>query len=151
MALRVKDRALSLLWHVFSPWPRNFHMLWAWPKIYVEVQERTEPFQMHQNEFSCFKFILKIHTFKHFWPHPKSFFLGQHLCWLPTCRQPSLPTESQICVGSNKTSEGVLTGLIKQDHLSLSASGLVVGIKCSFTSFIWEIFMKYLLYAKDYT
>ena len=35
---QVKDVALSLLWlwlHLwldFRPWPRNFHMLWAWPK-----------------------------------------------------------------------------------------------------------------------
>ena len=35
---RVKDPALSLqwlgslLWHGFSPWPGNFHMVWARPK-----------------------------------------------------------------------------------------------------------------------
>ena len=34
----VKNPALSLHWfelppwHGFGPWPRNFHMLWAWPK-----------------------------------------------------------------------------------------------------------------------
>ena len=26
---QVKDLALSLLWCRFSPWPRNFQMLWA--------------------------------------------------------------------------------------------------------------------------
>ena len=29
---QVKELALSLLWCQFDPWPRNFHMLWAWPK-----------------------------------------------------------------------------------------------------------------------
>ena len=34
----VKDPTLLQLWHqsqlwlTFSPWPRNFHMLWVWPK-----------------------------------------------------------------------------------------------------------------------
>ena len=28
----VKDPRLSLLWLSFSPWPRNFPMLWALPK-----------------------------------------------------------------------------------------------------------------------
>ena len=28
----VKDPALSLLWLRFDPWPRNFRMLWMWPK-----------------------------------------------------------------------------------------------------------------------
>ena len=38
MAQLVKDPALSLqrlgsmLWHMFSPWPGNFHMPQAWPK-----------------------------------------------------------------------------------------------------------------------
>ena len=38
MAQWVKDLVLSLQqlgslqWLEFSPWPRNFHMLWAWPK-----------------------------------------------------------------------------------------------------------------------
>ena len=38
MAQQVKDPALSLqglellLWYSFDPWPRNFHMLGAWPK-----------------------------------------------------------------------------------------------------------------------
>lgn len=30
--LAVRDSALSLLWFRFNPWPRNFHVLWAWPK-----------------------------------------------------------------------------------------------------------------------
>ena len=29
MTHRVKDLALSLLWHRFNPLPRNFHMSWA--------------------------------------------------------------------------------------------------------------------------
>ena len=35
---QVKDPVLSLLWlvsplwHGFDPWPRNFHILWVWPK-----------------------------------------------------------------------------------------------------------------------
>ena len=29
---RVKDLTLSLLWPGFSPWPKNFHMLWEGPK-----------------------------------------------------------------------------------------------------------------------
>ena len=38
MAQQVKDLAWllqwlgSLLWCGFNPWPRNFHMLWVWPK-----------------------------------------------------------------------------------------------------------------------
>ena len=28
----VKDPAMSLLWHRFDPWPRNFHMLQVQPK-----------------------------------------------------------------------------------------------------------------------
>ena len=28
----VKDPVLSLLWHTFEPWPRNFRMLAVWPK-----------------------------------------------------------------------------------------------------------------------
>ena len=34
----VKEPALMQLWHRlqlqlrFDPWPRNFHMLWVWPK-----------------------------------------------------------------------------------------------------------------------
>ena len=31
VAQRVKDSVLSLLWHWFDPWPRNFHMSWAQP------------------------------------------------------------------------------------------------------------------------
>ena len=31
----VKDLALLLLWCRFDHWPRNFCMLWAWPKIYL--------------------------------------------------------------------------------------------------------------------
>ena len=30
--LAVKDPVLSLLWLRFSPWPRNFHTPWGWPK-----------------------------------------------------------------------------------------------------------------------
>ena len=38
MAQRVEDLALLQLWHRlqlqlrFSPWPKNFHMLWMWAK-----------------------------------------------------------------------------------------------------------------------
>ena len=32
MVERLKDPALSLLWHRFDPWPRSFHMPWNWPK-----------------------------------------------------------------------------------------------------------------------
>ena len=32
MAQHVKDLALSLLWHVFNPWPGNFRMPQTWPK-----------------------------------------------------------------------------------------------------------------------
>ena len=28
----VKDLALLIMWHRFHSWPRNFCMLWAWPK-----------------------------------------------------------------------------------------------------------------------
>ena len=31
----VMDLVLSLLWPGFDPWPGNFHMPWAWPKIYL--------------------------------------------------------------------------------------------------------------------
>ena len=31
--LVVKNPALSLLWLGFQPWPGNFCMTWAWPKI----------------------------------------------------------------------------------------------------------------------
>ena len=33
VAQKVKDLALSLLWHGFNPGPRNFHVLWEQPKI----------------------------------------------------------------------------------------------------------------------
>ena len=32
MAQQVRDLELSLLWHRFAPWPKNFHMLQARPK-----------------------------------------------------------------------------------------------------------------------
>ena len=32
MVQKVKDLALSLLWHRFDLWPRNFHVPWPWPK-----------------------------------------------------------------------------------------------------------------------
>ena len=32
VAQQVKGPALSLLWHGFIPWPRNFCMPWAGPK-----------------------------------------------------------------------------------------------------------------------
>ena len=32
MAQCIKDPVLSLLWLGFDPWPRNFCILWAWPK-----------------------------------------------------------------------------------------------------------------------
>ena len=32
MPQRIKDPALSLLWHRFDPWPRNFLMPQVWPK-----------------------------------------------------------------------------------------------------------------------
>ena len=32
MAQWAMDLVLSLLWGRFSPWPRNFRMLWAWPE-----------------------------------------------------------------------------------------------------------------------
>ena len=52
MAQRVKDLVLSLqwlrslLWHRFQPWPRNFHMPWAWPKRKKKssVKRREEMF-----------------------------------------------------------------------------------------------------------
>ena len=46
MAQSVKTLVLSLwlikslLWHGFSPWPRNFCMLWAWPKRKKKKKER---------------------------------------------------------------------------------------------------------------
>ena len=33
--LVVKDMVLSLLWLRFDPWPENFHMKWAWPKVFL--------------------------------------------------------------------------------------------------------------------
>ena len=36
--LVVKDLVLSLLWHGFNPWPRNFCMPWAWPKNGRNIQ-----------------------------------------------------------------------------------------------------------------
>ena len=32
MAHQVRDLVVSLLWHGFDPWPRNFHRLWVCPK-----------------------------------------------------------------------------------------------------------------------
>ena len=46
MAQWVKDPALSLLWLgsllwcSFSPWPRNFSMLWVWPKREKKTKDR---------------------------------------------------------------------------------------------------------------
>ena len=48
MAQWVKDLALSLqwlgplLWCGFNPWPRNFHMPWAWPKKKKKKFEQTQ-------------------------------------------------------------------------------------------------------------
>ena len=47
MALQAKDLALSpqwpgsLLWCRLSPWLRNYHMPWAWPKIQTKKTERA--------------------------------------------------------------------------------------------------------------
>ena len=35
-----------LLWYRFSPWPRNFHMPWTWPKKRKKKKERCTVFQM---------------------------------------------------------------------------------------------------------
>ena len=26
-----------LQWHRLDPWPRNFHMPWAWPKRHIQI------------------------------------------------------------------------------------------------------------------
>lgn len=46
MVQQAKDLALSLLWHVFTPWPRNFHM----PQVLLPSKEE-EP-NLRQSE--CF-------------------------------------------------------------------------------------------------
>ena len=38
--LAVKDLALSLLWHVSDPWPRNFCMQWVQPRKKKEKKEK---------------------------------------------------------------------------------------------------------------
>ena len=40
VAQRVKHVALSLLWHEFNPWSRNFHMPWTWHQT-PQVQEHS--------------------------------------------------------------------------------------------------------------
>ena len=48
MVQQVKDPALSLLqhgsllWHGFSPWPGNFHMLWAQTKNQTNHKTQEE-------------------------------------------------------------------------------------------------------------
>ena len=43
MAQKVQDLVLSVLWCSFNPWPRNFRMPWAWPKI-LKMQVRLNMF-----------------------------------------------------------------------------------------------------------
>ena len=46
----VKDLALSLLWHRFDPWPRNFHMPQAQEGREGEGQERRKEGQERKKE-----------------------------------------------------------------------------------------------------
>ena len=45
MAQKIKDLVLSLLWHGFNPWPRNFHMPQVWLKkkknVYLTVGQKV--------------------------------------------------------------------------------------------------------------
>ena len=43
VAQLLKDLALSLLWHGFNPWPGNFHMPWAGPKLCILVTYHILP------------------------------------------------------------------------------------------------------------
>ena len=51
MTYWVKDLALSLqwlillMWRGFDPWPRNFHMLQAWPKEKNKEKEKIQVFE----------------------------------------------------------------------------------------------------------
>ena len=38
MAQQVKDRALSLPWPKFNPWPGNLRVLWVQPSLYSSGQ-----------------------------------------------------------------------------------------------------------------
>ena len=40
--LVVKESMLLLLWHGFDPWPRKFHMPWAWPKKKKKRKEKAK-------------------------------------------------------------------------------------------------------------
>ena len=43
----VKDQALSLLWHRFSPWPGYFHMPQSQPKRKKKKKKKAAEFEFH--------------------------------------------------------------------------------------------------------
>lgn len=95
------------------------------------------------------------HTFKHFRHYPLSSSSGQQLCWLPTTwpftfLTNRIPILSRRQIRPSPRGRGPI-GLINQGHSSLFASGQVVGIRCSFTTFFQQIFIKYLLCARECT
>ena len=46
----VKDLALSLLWHGYDPWPRNFCMPWMQPKIKkLKIKKKKQKTNTHHH------------------------------------------------------------------------------------------------------
>ena len=41
----VEDLVVVLLQHRFDPWPRHFHMLWAWPKRKKKLRKQISGYQ----------------------------------------------------------------------------------------------------------
>ena len=60
----VNDPLLSLLWLRFNPWSGNFHMLWVWPKKWVNKNKRITLNPI----FYFFWFFLVFHC-NHFRKH----------------------------------------------------------------------------------
>ena len=48
MAQQVEDPALSLLWHGFDLWPRNFHMPWVPPAKESISQNPQNPVSLEE-------------------------------------------------------------------------------------------------------
>ena len=46
-ALVIKDSALLLLWLGFNPWPRNFCIMWVWPK--KKKKKKKKKILLHVN------------------------------------------------------------------------------------------------------
>ena len=58
VARQVKDPALSLLWHRFDPWLRNFCMSWVWPKGKFKKKKRKPDWTLQRTVTETFLYSL---------------------------------------------------------------------------------------------